>query len=110
MAQILLIIHVIITVSLIVIILLQKSESDGFGSGMGAGGNGIMSSRGVGNLITRTTAFLAAGFMITSLLLTFLSSQASKSSIVENIEKQQSIQLENKIDEKEIVPSVPIAE
>jgi preprotein translocase subunit SecG len=38
------------------------------------GGAGFMSSRGTANLLTRTTAILAAGFFVTSLLLSWLAS------------------------------------
>ena len=36
------------------------------------GGAGFMSSRGTANLLTRTTAILAVGFFVTSLLLSWL--------------------------------------
>jgi preprotein translocase subunit SecG len=49
--------------------LLQKSEGGGLGMG---GGAGFMSSRGTANLLTRTTAILAVGFFVTSLLLSWL--------------------------------------
>ncbi len=38
------------------------------------GGAGFMSSRGTANLLSRTTAILAAGFFITSLFLNWLAS------------------------------------
>ena len=50
---------------LIATVLLQKSEGGGLGMG---GGAGFMSSRGTANLLTRTTAILAVGFFVTSLL------------------------------------------
>ena len=56
---------------LIAVVLLQKSEGGGLGMG---GGAGFMSSRGTANLLTRTTAILAAGFFVTSLLLSWLAS------------------------------------
>jgi preprotein translocase subunit SecG len=55
--------------ALTVVVLLQKSEGGGLGMG---GGAGFMSSRGTANLLTRTTAFLAAGFFLTSLFLSWL--------------------------------------
>ena len=57
-------IHLMIVIFLIGVVLLQKSEGGGLGMG---GGAGFMSSRGTANLLTRATAFLAAGFFITSL-------------------------------------------
>jgi preprotein translocase subunit SecG len=42
------------------------------------GGAGFMSSRGTANLLTRTTAFLAAGFFVTSLFLSWLAGYEHK--------------------------------
>ena len=69
-------------------VLLQKSEGGGLGVG---GGAGFMSSRGTANLLTRTTAVLAVGFFITSLLLSWLASYDRKpSSIIDGNPASQS--------------------
>ena len=52
------------------LVLLQKSE--GGGLGMGGGGGGFLTSRGTSNVLTRTTAILAAVFFVTSLMLSML--------------------------------------
>jgi preprotein translocase subunit SecG len=64
-----------IVATLIGAVLLQKSEGGGLGMG---GGAGFMSSRGTANLLTRTTAVLAVGFFLTSLLLSWLASYDRK--------------------------------
>ena len=69
MQTVVIVIHLIIVSVLTIIVLLQKSEGGGLGMG---GGAGFMSSRGTANLLTRTTAFLAAGFFVTSLFLSWL--------------------------------------
>src|SRR4249919_2236681 len=69
MQTVVIVIHLIIVSVLTIIVLLQKSEGGGLGMG---GGAGFMSSRGTANLLTRTTAFLAIGFFITSLFLSWL--------------------------------------
>ncbi|GLH75947.1 preprotein translocase subunit SecG [Bradyrhizobium sp. SSBR45G] len=69
MQTVLIVIHLMIVAVLIGAVLLQKSEGGGLGMG---GGAGFMSSRGTANLLTRTTAFLAVGFFLTSLALTWL--------------------------------------
>jgi len=69
MATILLVIHVIICLALIVSVLLQRSEGGALGIG---GGGGMKSGRGSGNLMTKTTATLAAAFFLTSIALTIL--------------------------------------
>jgi preprotein translocase subunit SecG len=67
----LIVIHLLIVLSLIGVVLLQRSEGGALGIG-GGGGGGFMSNRGTGNLLTRATAFLAAGFFLTSLMLSIL--------------------------------------
>jgi preprotein translocase subunit SecG len=69
MQTVIIVIHLMIVVVLIGAVLLQKSEGGGLGMG---GGAGFMSSRGTANLLTRTTAVLAMGFFVTSLLLSWL--------------------------------------
>lgn len=71
MQTVLLVVHLIIALLLIGVILLQKSEGGALGIGGGGGGN-LFSARGVGNALTRTTAFLALAFFITSISLTLL--------------------------------------
>ena len=69
MQTVVIVIHLMIVAVMIGAVLLQKSEGGGLGMG---GGAGFMSSRGTANLLTRTTAFLAAGFFVTSLFLSWL--------------------------------------
>ena len=57
-----------LVLALIGVVLLQKSE----GGGLVSSTSGFMTSRGTANVLTRTTAFLAAGFFVTSLLLSWL--------------------------------------
>src|ERR1700753_699980 len=71
MQTVVIVIHLMIVAVLIAVVLLQKSEGGGLGMG---GGAGFMSSRGTANLLTRATAILAAGFCLTSLLLSWLAS------------------------------------
>ena len=51
------------------LVLLQRSEGGGLGMG---GGGGFMSTRGTANLLSRSTAYLAAAFFTTSLILSIL--------------------------------------
>lgn len=79
MQTVVIVIHLMIVATLIGAVLLQKSEGGGLGVG---GGAGFMSSRGTANLLTRTTGFLAVGFFITSLLLSWLASYDRKPSSI----------------------------
>jgi preprotein translocase subunit SecG len=72
MIQIVLVIHLLIALALVASVLLQRSE--GGALGIGGGGGGFMSGRGTANLLTRTTAILAAAFFSTSLILAILAS------------------------------------
>lgn len=83
MQQIVLVIHLLIALALVGTVLLQRSE----GGGLGMGGGGMTSVRSSGNLLTRTTAVLAACFMATSIILAILAGgrTASPPSIVDQI-------------------------
>jgi preprotein translocase subunit SecG len=75
MHTVLLIVHLLIALALVGVILLQRSE--GGALGIGGGGGNLFTGRGSANLLTRTTAGLAAGFVATSMLLAIVSSQSS---------------------------------
>ena len=72
MQTVIILIHLMIVLAMVGLILLQKSE--GGGLGMGGGTGGFLSSRGTANVLTRTTAILAALFFATSLFLSILAS------------------------------------
>ncbi len=70
MITVVLIIHLIIAIALVGVVLLQRSEGGALGiGGSGGGMGGFMTGRGTANLLTRTTAILAACFIATSLAL-----------------------------------------
>ncbi|MBS0244888.1 MAG: preprotein translocase subunit SecG, partial [Proteobacteria bacterium] len=77
MATLLLVLHMMIAVALIGVVLLQRSE--GGGLGIGGGGSSFMSGRGTANLLTRSTAILAAAFFATSIGLTLLAKHSARS-------------------------------
>ncbi|HEX3863785.1 MAG TPA: preprotein translocase subunit SecG [Stellaceae bacterium] len=72
MIVVLFVVHVLIALALIGVVLLQKSEGGALGMG-GGGMSGFMTGRSTANLLTRTTAILAAAFFVTSILLVVLS-------------------------------------
>jgi preprotein translocase subunit SecG len=71
MITVVLVIHLLLALTLIGVVLLQKSEGGALGMG-GGGMSGFMTGRSTANLLTRTTAFLAAGFFATSIALAIL--------------------------------------
>lgn len=83
---VLLVIHSIVVLFLILLILVQRSDSDGMGGLGGGGGNQFMTGRASANLMTRTTAILAAGFMLTSLTLAVIANRMTDSgSIIDKV-------------------------
>jgi preprotein translocase subunit SecG len=80
MTTVVLVIHLILAISLVGVVLLQRSEGGGLGMGGGSGGmGGFMSGRAAADLLTRTTAVLAAGFMASSLMLAILAGNTGDS-------------------------------
>jgi preprotein translocase subunit SecG len=69
METVIIVIHLMVIVAMVAMVLLQRSEGGALGIG---GGGGFMTSRGQGNVLTRSTAILAAAFFATSILLTIL--------------------------------------
>ena len=68
MLTVVIVIHLMLVVAMIGVVLLQKSE----GGGLVSSTSGFMTGRGTANVLTRTTAVLAAGFFVTSLALSWL--------------------------------------
>ena len=75
MQTVIIVIHLMVVLAMIGVVLLQKSEGGGLGMG---GGGGFLSSRGTANVLTRTTAILAAVFFSTSLILSILAGAERK--------------------------------
>jgi len=86
MTTVLLIVHLFVTLALIGVVLIQRSEGGGLGIGSSQGMGSFMSGRGTANLLTRTTAVLAAIFMGLSLTLALLNRGTSgvRASILDN--------------------------
>jgi preprotein translocase subunit SecG len=68
MQTVIIVIHLMLVIALVGVVLLQKSE----GGGIVGSSSGFLTSRGTANVLTRTTAMLAAGFFLTSLVLSWL--------------------------------------
>ena len=78
MQLVLIVILLFVTLALIGVILIQKSETGTNALTSSGGLGGVMSSRSASNLLTRTTAILAALFMGICLLLAILSKHQNK--------------------------------
>jgi preprotein translocase subunit SecG len=75
---VLIVIHLMLVIALIGVVLLQKSE----GGGLVSSSSGFLTGRGTANVLTRTTALLAAGFFLTSLALSWFASYEHKPSSI----------------------------
>lgn len=80
MATVFLALHIMVAAALVGVVLLQKAEAGGLVSG-GGGGGGFLTGRGTANLLTRTTAVLAAMFFATSIILSILARQGTSGSV-----------------------------
>ncbi|HXQ50968.1 MAG TPA: preprotein translocase subunit SecG [Stellaceae bacterium] len=83
MITVILVAHLMLAISLVGVVLLQKSEGGALGMG-GGGMSGFMSGRSTANLLTRTTAVVAACFFATSIALAVLAAhQRAPTSVVD---------------------------
>jgi len=86
MHTVIVVIHLMVVAAMIGVVLLQKSEGGGLGIGSTGG---FLSSRGTSNVLTRTTAILAAVFFGTSLILSILAGWDRKpQSIIQGTQQQ----------------------
>lgn len=69
METVVIVIHLMVIVALVAVVLMQRSEGGALGIG---GTNSFMTTRGQGNVLTRSTAILAAVFFATSLAMGLL--------------------------------------
>ncbi|WP_072394010.1 preprotein translocase subunit SecG [Hyphomicrobium sp. CS1GBMeth3] len=77
MTTVLLVLHIMVAAALVAVVLWQRSEGGALGIGGGGGAGGFLTGRGTANLLTRTTAILAACFFLTSIALTLVSKRTS---------------------------------
>lgn len=80
MISVVIVVHLMLVIALIGVVLLQKSE----GGGLVSSTSGFLSSRGTANVLSRTTALLAAGFFVTSLALSWIASYEHRPASVIN--------------------------
>ena len=87
MENFILILNIILAILLIGVILLQRSE--GGALGLGISQDNFISSRSASSFLTKTTAILAALFIITSISLTIISKEEfSSKSVLEKVEEE----------------------
>jgi preprotein translocase subunit SecG len=81
--------HVLIAAAIVGLVLLQRGKGADAGAGFGAGASGtVFGARGSASFLSRTTATLAALFIVTSLTLAYLDgrSPAAPSSVLDRVQ------------------------
>ncbi len=117
MGAVILIIHLMVAVALVATVLLQRSEGGALGiGGGGGGGGGFLSGRGAANMLTRTTAILAAVLFVTSISLTLINNRSAtptsildKASVSDKASPADALDKLIKLPAKPSAPSVPLS-
>ena len=87
------VLNVILAIILVILVLLQRSEGGALGLGLSQ--DNFASTRTVGNFLTKSTAVIAALFIISSISLVILSrgDLEEKQSVIERIEEEKNSDL-----------------
>ena len=87
------VLNIILAVILVILVLLQRSEGGALGLGLSQ--DNFASTRTVGNFLTKSTAVIAALFIISSISLVILSrgDLEEKQSVIERIEEEKTSDL-----------------
>lgn len=74
MYQVILVVHIILSLAIIGLVLIQRGKGAEMGAGFGGGGAGqsVFGSSGSSSFLTRTTAWLATAFFISCLALSYM--------------------------------------
>ena len=82
------VLNIILAVVLVILVLLQRSEGGALGLGLSQ--DNFASTRTVGNFLTKSTAVIAALFIISSISLVILSrgDLEEKQSVIERLEEE----------------------
>ncbi len=85
MSILLIIIHIIVCLALIMIVLLQTGKGADMGAAFGGGSSQtLFGSTGASTFLSKATTVAAIVFMLTSLVLAYMSSHRTESSILMN--------------------------
>jgi preprotein translocase subunit SecG len=85
MNTVLTVLHVIVCIFLIAVVLLQRGKGAEMGAVFGGGASStVFGSRGAGNFLTKLTTGSAIVFMLTSLTLSYISTQGSGERLFED--------------------------
>jgi preprotein translocase subunit SecG len=84
MSTVLTVLHIFVAVFLVAVVLLQRGKGAEIGAVFGSGASStVFGSRGAGNFLTKLTTASAVIFMLTSLSLSYIWTQASEDQLFE---------------------------
>jgi preprotein translocase subunit SecG len=112
-STVLVILHVLVCLILIAVVLLQRGRGAEIGAVFGGGGSStVFGSRGAGNFLTKLTTGSAVVFMLTSLTLSYVWTQAAEDRLFDEgvLEEQAEPPAEDTksvFEEIETVPATP---
>ena len=109
LANVLLVVNVFVCIALIALVLIQRSEGGALGMGGGGGPSGFLTTRGAGDLLTRTTWILAFVFFILALAQTLLIGRAHGHSAIIDRLNAQSLDFSTPVKPKAQQPVQPAA-
>ena len=113
MVSVLLVLQLIVAIFLVAVILMQRSNGGAL-SGLGgdSGIGGLLSARGKGNILTRTTAVLATLFFVLSMAISiyFSRTEVKRTSIIDTAPVATQTDLPAEAEPVPAEPQVPVAE
>jgi preprotein translocase subunit SecG len=84
MSLILIVVHIVVSVALIMIVLLQTGKGADMGAAFGGGSSQtLFGSTGASTFLSKATTVAAIVFMVTSLVLAYMSSHRTTGSIMD---------------------------
>jgi preprotein translocase subunit SecG len=107
MVTLLIVIHVIVCLFLIVIVLLQHGKGADVGATFGGSSQTLFGTEGPLPLLNKITTFAAIIFMLTSVTLAYFSSSTSTGSVMNELKKKQSVEVEKTVEPKDAVIPAP---
>lgn len=91
METLLIIAHVVVCFILVGIVLLQNGKGAGIGATFGGSSQTLFGSEGPMPLLNKVTTAVAVIFMLTSMTLAYISSQAGSGSVMDEVIKTQPV-------------------
>lgn len=86
--------HLLIAAAIVALVLLQRGKGADAGAGFGSGASGtVFGARGSASFLSRTTATLAALFIVTSLSLAYMGGRSPEApkSVIDRVNLQDSV-------------------